>query len=59
MSMSNTSVHDNTAASIKRSFAKTVSAREMYSKSVFSDEDVTMNFYSKTIEPEDSDKEKK
>ena len=59
ISMSNTSVHDNTAASIKRSFAKTVSAREMYSKSVFSDEDVTMNFYSKTIEPEDSDKEKK
>lgn len=56
MSVSNTSVHDNTAASIQRSFAKTVSARVMYSKSVFADEDVTANFYSKTVEPTEDNK---
>ena len=50
MSASNTSVHDNSAASIKMSFANTVSARVKYSKSVSNDEVVTDNFYSKAVD---------
>jgi len=52
MSASNTSVHDNSAASIKMSFANTVSARMKYSKSVSNDEVVTQNFYTKAVEPD-------
>ena len=51
MSVSNTSVHDNTADSIKNSFKATTFARMAYSKSVSRNEDVTMNFYSKSVEP--------
>jgi len=48
---SNTNVHDNTVKGIKSSFERTANARVMYSKSVSRGEDVTAQFYSKTIEP--------
>ena len=50
MDISNTMVHDNTAADITRSFGDTVLARKAYSKSVSRGEDVKKSFYTKTIE---------
>ena len=52
MDATNTLVHTNTAASVKMSFDKTVSARVMYSKSVARGEDVKAQFYTKTMEDE-------
>lgn len=53
---SNTLVHDNTAASVKKSFLRTASSRQAYSKSVSRGESVVANFYSKTV-AEDEDQE--
>jgi Mg-chelatase subunit ChlD len=50
LSLSNTLVHTNTAASIKMSYGKTVRARQAFSKSVSAGQDATMNFYSKVID---------
>ena len=50
MDISNTMVHNNTAADITRSFKATVNARQAYSKSVSRGEDVKTSFYTKTIE---------
>jgi len=50
MDASNTRVHDNTAADISRSFNATLNARTAYSKSVSRGEDVSKNFYTKTID---------
>lgn len=47
--LSNTLVHDNTAASVKMSFEKTVGARSMYAASAMAGEDVSKNFYSKVL----------
>jgi uncharacterized protein YegL len=55
LDFSNTNVHDNTMRGIADSFHKTVSARVMYSKAVFNDEDVKAQFYSKTVEPKKED----
>ena len=49
MDFSNTLVHNNTAADVKRSFDVTVSARQMYSKSVSRGEEVKTAFYTKTV----------
>lgn len=59
MSVTNTSVHDNSTRGIAASFARTASARVMYSKSVSQDEVVTNNFYSKTVEPTEEEKDDK
>ena len=50
MDISNTLIHNNTAADVKRSFDKTILSRQMYSKSVARGEDVSVNFYTKTID---------
>lgn len=50
----NTLVHNNTAADIERSFLRTVSARQAYSKSVAKGEDVTASFYTKTVETDEN-----
>ena len=50
MDISNTMIHNNTAADITRSFKATVNARQAYSKSVSRGEDVKTSFYTKTIE---------
>ena len=49
MSTSNTLIHTNSAASVKKSFDTTVMARQLYSKSVSRGEDVKQNFYTKTV----------
>lgn len=50
MQASNTLVHTNTAASVKRSFDTTLKARKAYSKSVAKGEDVTAQFYTKSLD---------
>jgi Mg-chelatase subunit ChlD len=47
---SNTLTHMNTASSIKMSYDNTKKARMMYSKSVSRGEEVTQDFYTKTVE---------
>ncbi len=47
---SNTLVHENTGASVKKSFDRTVRSRQAYSKSVSLGEDVTLDFYTKSID---------
>jgi len=49
MKASNTLVHNNTSADVARSFSRTVTARESYSKSVSLGEVVTENFYTKSV----------
>jgi Mg-chelatase subunit ChlD len=49
LDITNTLVHNNTAADIKRSFDTTLKARNLYSKSVSLGEDVKKSFYTKTI----------
>jgi len=50
---SNTLVHDNTGADILRSYERTVTARQLYSKSVSKGEDVKESFYTKTLDKND------
>jgi len=50
MKASNTLVHNNTSADVARSFSRTVTARESYSKSVSLGEVVTENFYTKSVD---------
>ncbi len=52
LSASNTLVHANTANSIKMSYGRTRSARVAFSKSVSRGEEVTKDFYTKTVEEE-------
>ena len=60
MNASNTSVHDNSLQSIQRSFASTISSRVNYSKSVSRGEEVTANFYTKSVQSEpEEEKENK
>lgn len=50
---SNTLVHDNTGADILRSYERTVTARQLYSKSVSRGEDVKESFYTKSLDKND------
>jgi Mg-chelatase subunit ChlD len=50
---SNTLVHDNTGKGILDSYERTVTARQLYSKSVSRGEDVKESFYTKTLEKND------
>lgn len=50
ISQSNTHVHDNTARGVKMSAETRVAATVAYSKSLLAGEDVTLNFYTKSIE---------
>lgn len=52
---SNTLVHDNTARGVKDSFLRTVSGRMGYSKSVAMGQDVTADFYTKTVDEDQSE----
>lgn len=47
---SNTLVHDNTTLGVQRAFGQTVNSTKAYRKGVASGQDVSANFYSKTIE---------
>lgn len=47
---SNTKIHDNTAAGIERSVQARVGATMLYAKSVVRGEDVSTNFYTKSVE---------
>lgn len=59
LASTNTLVHDNTGAGVALAFASTVRSRTAYSKSVAMGQDVTQNFYSKTVDEEETIKQAK